>query len=304
MATETVPMDDKELFSAATADEAPAAVETPEPAAEAEVTTEQPRDEQGRFAPKTEQAQADAAPTQQQPETVTTEQKDEGGQVPSWRLREVREAREAAERRAEEAGRQAYATQQQMAAMQRELAALKQPKQEPVDFFADPDAAFKQRTAPIEEQFAQLQAEIRMNSSKAMAIARHGAEAVDEMEKAVAEAMRNNSPDINTLRSQLATSSDPVGTAMQWHSSTKVIRETGGNIAAYKEKLLAEAMKDPAFQAKVIEAARGQANPGSRPNIQLPPSLNKTAGSGVTASELESEDMSDRALFRQAVNSR
>jgi hypothetical protein len=151
---------------------------------------------------------------------------------------------------------------------------LQKPKQEPVDFFADPNAAFKQQVAPLEQQFNQLQAEIRMETSRARAEARHGWEAVAEMEKAVAEAMRANDPGINTLRGQLATSRDPVGTAMQWYSGQKVMKETGGDIAKFKDKILADAMKDPTFQAKVIEAARGQP-PGTRPNIQLPPSLNK-----------------------------
>lgn len=305
MATETVPMDDKELFSAATAPETTEVVETP--VEQPQETIEQPRDEHGRFAPKTETApQADAAPTQQQPETVKTEatQSDDGN-VPSWRHRELREERDTIRRQAEEAQRQAYAFQQQVADMQRQMQALQQPKQEPVDFFADPNAAFKQQVAPLEQQFAQLQAETRLANSKALAIARHGAAAVDEMEKAVSEAMRANDPSINALKSLLATSPDPVGTGMQWYSNQRVMKETGGDIAKFREKIIADAMKDPNLQAKWLETTRGSAQPtGARPNIQLPPSLNRTAGSGVTAAELNSEDMSDGALFRDAVGSR
>jgi myosin heavy subunit len=302
MAIETVPMDDKELFSAAIADEAPAAVETPEPAEVAtEADTGQPRDEHGRFAPKTEAPQADAAPIQQPATVAETPKDDEAGNVPSWRLRELREERDALRRQHEETTRTAYAYQQQMAEMQQRLADLQKPKQEPVDFFADPSAAFKQQVAPLEQQFQQLQAETRMANSKAIAIARHGVAAVDELEKAVAEAIRANDPNINTLRSQLATSHDPVGTAMEWYSGQKVMKETGGDIAKFKDKILADAMKDPTFQAKVIEAARGQAASGQRPNIQLPPSLNKTAGSGGSTTDLTDADMSDRALFQHAV---
>jgi myosin heavy subunit len=299
--TEVVHVDDNELFRGAMSDEAPAVEATPEPAAETPTQTERERDELGRFAPKTEGTQADAAPTQQQPEVKS--ETDEGGQVPSWRMRELREERDALRRQHEETSRQAYAYQQQMAEMQRQMQALQAPRQEPVDFFADPDAAHKQRIAPLEQQFAQLQAEMRMNSSKAMAIARHGAGAVDEMEKAVAEAMRNNDPNINTLRSQLATSSDPVSTAMQWYSSQQVMRETGGDIAKFKEKILADALKDPAYLAKATEAIRGQPS-GTRPAINLPPSLNRMAGSGVTTSDLEAGDMSSEGLFRNAVGSR
>lgn len=310
MATEvTVPMDDKELFSAAMADEAPVVEATPEPAP-AEAEPEQPRDEHGRFAPKTEPApQADAAPTQQPAETVT-EPKDEGGNVPSWRLREIREERDALARRAQEIEQQATTYQQQMAAMQRQLAELRAPKQSPEElnnsFYVDPTGAVRQQLTPYEERIAKLEGDLRMSTSRAMAVARHGWDAVAEVEKAVAEAMRTNDPQLQPLVAQLQVTDDPVGAAMQWHSSTRLLKETGGNINAYRDKILADAMKDPAFQAKVIEAARGQAgqaNPGS-PNIKLPPSLNKTAGSGVTAADLSSDDMSDRALFKHAVGSR
>jgi hypothetical protein len=281
---------------------------TPEPAPVESVEAGQPRDESGRFAPKTVEApQAEAAPTQQQPEAVTTEAKDEA-QVPSWRHRELREERDALRRQAEEASRQSYATQQQMAEMRRQLQSLQAPKQEPVDFFADPDKAIGQRLSPMQEQFNQMQAELRMETSRALNVARHGWDAVNEVEKAVGDAMQANDPSINLLRSQLQTSRDPVGTAMTWYSNSKLQKETGGNLTAYRDKLLADAMKDPAFQAKVIEAARtsanGAAGTSSAPNIKLPPSLNKTAGSGVTSAELDSEDMSDRALFKQAVNTR
>ncbi len=299
MATETtVPMDDKELFSAAMADEAPATEATPEPAAAAPESG-QPRDEAGRFATKTDEApQAGAAPTQQQPDAVT-EAKDEGGNVPSWRLREIREERDAHARRVQEIEQQASTYQQQMAAMQRQLAEFQRPKQEPVDFYVDPQAAFKQQLSPYEERIAGLEAELRMSTSRAMAVAEHGVKAVQEAEKAVDDAVARNDPSLQTLTAQLRVSRDPVGTALRWHSNNQLLRETGGNISAYRDKILADAMKDPAYQAKVIEAARGQ--PGAPPNIKLPPSLNRTAGSGVSASELSSEDMSDRALFQQAV---
>jgi hypothetical protein len=184
MAIETVPMDDKELFSAAMADEAPAVVETPEPAEVAtEADTGQPRDEHGRFAPKTEAPQADAAPTQQQPTVAETPKDDEAGNVPSWRLRELREERDALRRQHEETSRTAYAISSKWLRCVSSWQASKQPKQEPVDFFADPNAAFKQQVAPLEQQFNQLQAEIRMETSRARAEARHGWEAVAEMEK-------------------------------------------------------------------------------------------------------------------------
>jgi hypothetical protein len=311
MAIETVPMDDKELFNAAMADEpTQEAVTTEAPVEERSAPTEQviegktdhPTDPNryvdGTWKPKAGEGQSTEVAT----EAKSTQSPDRDGWVPTGVHRELREDRDSYRRQADEASRQAGAMQQQLAAMRQQMEALQKPKQEPVDFYVDPPAAFKQQLTPYEERLAKLEGDLRMNSSRSLAVARHGWDAVAEVEKAVADAMRANDPSLHALQAQLRVTDDPVGAAMQWHSSTKLMKETGGNITAYRDKILADAMKDPTFQAKVIEAARGQTAPGSRPNIQLPPSLNKTAGSGGgTTPELNAEDMSDRALFQHAV---
>src|SRR5687767_7232752 len=89
-------MDDKELFNAATSDEV-ATVETP---ADTPETVDQPRDEHGRFAPKASEPEAEQVTPQPEPAAQPEPQE---AQVPSWRLREEREAREAAESRYREA---------------------------------------------------------------------------------------------------------------------------------------------------------------------------------------------------------
>jgi hypothetical protein len=310
---ETVPIEDKGMLSdiMAERDDAPPEpiaepAETPEPIADA---TGRLHGQDGKFVPKAKEP--DAAPIQQQaPETPDTPQPtedDKAAQVPSWRLREVREAREAAERKAEEAVRESYAVRQQLQDMQRRLAELQKPKQEPVDFFANPEAAIAQHISPIEERFAQLQSKLLLNSSRAMAVAIHGAAAVQEMEAAVEKATRENHQELSLLAAQMRASDDPVHVAMQWHKRTKLWETTGGDPDAYKKRVLEDAMKDPEFQAKVLAAARGQAEatPTARPNVQLPPSLNKATGAGLTNSDPSEEaDMTDRGLFKYAMGNR
>lgn len=292
--TDTVPLDvsDKELFQSAIE-------EVPKETTAEPIEAEQPRDEQGRFAPKAKEAEA--APIQQPVTEQPTEPKtDEGGQVPSWRLREVREARETAERRAQEAERQSYAVQAQLQAMQREMAQLRQPKQEPVDFFADPDAALKQRIDPLTSQFQTIVQDMQRELSETKAIARYGAEAYAAMETELQAAMVAGEPEVHQLRAQALSSRDPAAVAMQWYQQRKVMKEVGNDPTKYKQRILDEAAKDPAFQAKVMEAARSQAST-SRPNVQLPPSLNRAPGSGVGHATLDEGDMSDAALFRHAI---
>lgn len=296
----TVPMDDAALMQSALAPEPV----REEPAPAPEQPQEQPRDEHGRFAPKTEAKVEPEVPAQpeQPPQPQQPTDDDKSGQVPSWRLREVREAREAAERRAEQEAQQRYALQQQLQQMQRQMETLQKPKQEPVNFYDNPDGALDQRLQPVEERMSQFESRMRYNMSRVMAIATHGAGLVAETEQAVEKATRENHPDVPMLVAQLRASDDPVGVAVQWHKRSKLLTETGGDLSSYRQKILDEAMKDPAYQAKVLEAARGQATQQqTRPSVQLPPSLSRAAGTGATEPVgLSDADMSDAALYAHA----
>lgn len=302
MATETtVPMDDTGMLSSIMSEErepaAPAVEPDPKPEPEAEpAPQERPRDEHGRFVakqPETPVAEAPQAPEQ------TPEPKDDA-HVPSWRLREVREAREAAERRAEEASRNAYALQQQMADMRRQLEALQKPKAEPVDFFQNPDQAFEQRVTPIQNEIQQFKRDMVLDFSRELAVVKYGEPAVTEMEQAVAKAMQSNHPDMQFLAMRMNSSRNPVSVAMDWYKNQKLVEATGGDPEKYKQRITDDLLKDPAFLAKAVDAARAQAGQKSTPSVQLPPSLNRAPGSGVSASELDDGDMSDAALFKHA----
>jgi hypothetical protein len=285
--TETVPMDDSELFQSAMED-TEATPDTPEP--------EQPRDEHGRFAPKaaepepTEQAVAEVAPTE--PDAK------EDGQVPSWRLRELREARDAAEQKAQRESQERYALQQQFAQLQREMSTLKAPKPEPVDFFQNPDEAMNQRLAPVQSELQAATFNLRMEFSRELAVLKHGENVVAEVEDAVAKAMASNHPDMPTLAAQMRQSSNPVEAVIKWHQRNKMMDTTGGDLNKYREKVLEEAMKDPAFQAKVLEATRQTAP--ANPQFRVPPSLNKATGAGVSNVDPD-DDASDAGIFRHAM---
>ncbi len=305
-------IDSREMFEAAMAPEPKAEPVKAEPAEapKPEPEGDRPRDEHGRFvATKDEAKPDDVAPAAQQAVAgiqPITEQTDAAANVPSWRLREVNEGRAAAERRAEEAARDRATLQAQMQAMAAELQALRTPKAEPVDFFANPDEALQQRLTPIEARFAKLEQDLRLSSSRTAAIAVHGAPAVMEMEKAVAKAMSESHPDIPGLAMRMRSSDDPAGIAMHWYKQTRLWEATGGDPDAYKTKVLEEALKNPEHLAKAMEAARTQAGggtaSGTRPAINLPPSLSKAPGAGMNNAAADDGDMSDRALFRHAMS--
>lgn len=295
-----VPMDDRELMQAAMTDtpqEAPQ--EQPQ---EQRSEPDRPRDDKGRYVARAEtpeQPQVEQAPQQQAP---TDEGKDDqSGHVPAWRLREIREARDAADARAREFEQRLFSTNGQMAELQRQLAEFQQPKVEPVDFFQNPDDAFKQRISPLEQRLQSAENRLIVRASRAEAVAEHGRAAVAEMETALGKAMQSGNPAVNALRAQMAASEHPVGVAMDWYKQNSLYERTGGDLDGYVQKQLDERLKDPEFLAKAVELARVQASGGqSRPKVQLPPSLNKAAGSGGNPTTTEPNDMSDASLYQYA----
>src|SRR5262245_38242107 len=120
MATVSVPMDDAELFAAATAPgESPAAPETP--AATPEPPAEpggQPRDEQGRFAAR--QPAEPAEPTA--PGQPGEQPADEPHAIPPWRLNEVTQERNDLRQRLEETRNQNAAFAHQLRQLQQHIA--------------------------------------------------------------------------------------------------------------------------------------------------------------------------------------
>lgn len=292
-------LDDKELFQGALTDEP-----KQETAKEQPAEPERPRDEQGRFAPKVESDQPAKVETNAEvtPQADPKTKDDPEGNIPSWRLRELREARDAETKRAEDAIRRDAATQAEMREMRNRLAQFEKPKVEEVDFFQNPDEALKQRLSPWQEEQRQLNQTVLLNSSRALAIATHGIAAVNDLDTAIKTAMDKGDREVYRLRDEMLGSNDPVGLAMQWHKGRKLWETTGGDPEAYKQRILDEALKDPAYQAKVLEAARGTASTttGNRPNIQIPPSLNRATGSGGSTPSADDDDVSDAALFKHA----
>lgn len=292
MSEVTVPMDDKELMQAAMSDEPIAEkVATPEPESVVEQQG-QPRDEHGRFAPKAADEPAPVEQPKAEPE------KEDRGNIPAWRLREEAEARRAAEARLEEFNRREWQRDQELAQLRQQLQQFQAPKQEPVDPYADLPGAIKQATSPFEDRFASFESKMMLRASRAEAVVDYGKQAVVEMEQAIEKAMQSRNPEMQLLSMQMRASDHPVGIAMKWYQNNKLVETTGGDIEAYKAKLL----EDQEFLGRAVEAARLRASgqPGQKPapNIQLPPSINKATSS--LSHEAADNDMSDAAMWRHA----
>lgn len=101
-------------------------------------------------------------------------------------------------------------------------------------------------------------------------------------------------------------SHDPYGVIVRWHNDGETLRSIGGDLDGYKKRILEEALSDPDYRKRVIDAAKGQAqangNSVARPvTVASSPSLgNIGAGGG----EAQIAEPSDADLFRQATSAR
>lgn len=260
---------DQEIFDQSIEEQSQNTPETPTEASE-EAKAERARDERGRFVSaatgEPEQVEAVEAP---QPEAVKPAPKDEdGARVPSWRLAEEAERRRSAEQALNE-----LRNEFQMLRMQ-----MQQPQQAPTvpqeapDIFADPQAFVQNLTGTFEQRMNQL----RLENSLRFAHHAHGEkfnEAYNEFTNYVAQ-----SRDQATYQRVMA-SHDPGEALVQWHKEQSLQKELGGSdLKTFLEKQREEWLKDPAVQAKVIEAFRATQQARSPSNLtSVPPSLSKAA---------------------------
>lgn len=278
-----------DLLDSAMTDEPVVTQEAATPQAEAQ-DAGQPRDEQGRFAvQQAEQSaaeQADPAQSQQPPQ----------GFVPSGRLREEREAREAAERRFQEAQAQ---WQRELQQIRSQLPQPEQPKAP--DVFEDPNGflnhGVRQAIDPIQSQIGQL----REFYSQREAVREHGADKVKAAYDWIAEGMRINDPARSSIYQRAMRSMDPYGEIVSEHQKSTIYSQIGNDPQAWFGKTLEERLTtDPNFAAELLQkiqgAVQGQNTPQGQNNIiNVPPNLRRAPG--ARAGSAESGDMSNASLL-------
>lgn len=298
--TETaVQMDDKALFDAAVATEAPAQAEAQEAATEQPQDAGQPRDERGQFAAKTEQ------PVPAEPAQVEqTQQPDNAAQIPAWRVSEIAEARRAAEARASENERRADEAERQARQFQAQLRQLTEKPPETFDPYVDPEKFTDQRTRAAVDPLAKQMADTREYFSRKDAIRAYGQETVASAYKAFETAIKSGDPRVAGLVQRVLGGPDPFEDIVSWHKRETALNTVGGDPNAWFEKELERRSKeDPEFQAKYPALRTAQPSPsqnGAAPSVvKLPPSLNRQPG---TAAAGQTGSLSDADLYRHAIS--
>lgn len=300
MGTVSVDVDHGEMFANAMADE-PEAVGTETEAVETaqepspEPQGQQPRAPNGQFAAKDQQVEPQAiAPTDP---TVTQAaplaEKGQPGWVPEWRMGEV--TRERNEYRDRVAQIEAQLRQFQAAQQTQQQA---QPQQPTPDLYEDPNAYFRHVAQPMLEQQARtIRGEMSLQFAQ-MQNPEGFAKAYQALEQ------RLGAGDAQ-LKARIGNSQNPGAELMRWHQEQELFQTTGGDLQGFLAKQQEQLLKDPAFLAKAIEAAKAQQQPGNGVNgratpnkVNLPPSLSRLPSSSGNGDD--DGDMSDAALFRHA----
>jgi hypothetical protein len=290
MTEETIDqISDADVFQEAVAVEPKVETEAPEKEQAEEVQAERDRDEKGRFVAKDKDEEvgdepapvAEAALEEAPPEPVK-EKPDH--RIPLTELLNEREKRQNAERQ-----REAY--EQELSQLRQQMQALQQPK-EPIDIFANPEAY----TQSIEQQMGEKLRAMEANFSLRLAHNKHG----EVFTEAFQEVMQR--PLSDPMRQQVINSSDPGETLVSLYQRERTYKEVGTDPAAYKAKILEDALKDPSFLAQAMQTARQTAGAQPKPNnkIDLPPSLNKVA----SANSGDDNDDSDGSVFSYAIGRR
>lgn len=234
-----------------------------------------PRDEKGRFASK--EARPEPAPeaTGEKPQTapppVAVPQSPPEGYVPLAALVDQRlEARQAKQRLQE---------------LERQLREAQAPKTEPVDFYADPDAAFNQRLQQALNPFQQQLQEAKTALLEERLYRIAGGEKAAKIEQELQKAMESDDPEIQMLSHALQTQGlAAVQALVQWYD--KRTFDPSAERERLKAELLAELQaegKVPAAQAAPavspaampsnLAAARNVGTRSSGPAWSGPPSL-------------------------------
>jgi len=292
---------DQELFSEADAPDAEEALKAPtaETTSEADADTPEAEAATAEDAPVVE---ADAEPAEQSQDSPAQEAdaQEEGseqpkGGVPPHRLREQTD-------RAKKAEAELEAERKEREALQRRLDRLEdnfhrqqsQPEQKPAttpDFFADPEGAIKRLNETFEQKLTQQAIDFSLKSA-------HRAYG-QEFDEAYNGLMQSN--DAAAARA-IMQAPDPGEALVIHHRRNKLLQETGGDLDGFTEKLKAELLSDPEFQAKALEAARANAsgtNASGTPNLNIPQSVNSgTRAADARPSPLK--QMTQKEWFTEA----
>lgn len=241
----------------------------------------QPRDEQGRFAAQQERDEAAADDNSGDGQPASTDD-GEGGRVPAWRLRELREERDR-ERQEREAERRQWEAERRELEQLRQMRDANQQQPEDIpDVLIDPEgyaAYVGGQATSIAEAVRREMVKTRVDSTFEDAKDQNP-ERFNKAYEAILEAKRMGDPIVD----RITNAPNPGRALMRWYGQQEAIRETGGDLTAYEQKVREKAMKDPEFRKQILADIEAEARGGGNSmvvngsNAPTLPSLNRMTG--------------------------
>jgi hypothetical protein len=235
------------------------------------------RDEHGRFT-KQEAAgdDGDSDAGQKDKTAKGDDEEGEGGRVPAWRLREIREERDA-ERREREAERREL---EQLRAFHAQMQRQQQQRQQPQrpDPINDPDAYAEYLEQTVGSRVKTVEEVVRdrfVNMTFAEQHEQHG-EAFEQAMQALETARDPR------LVAEIQNALNPGKALMKWYSRHKAMTEVGDDLDGFKKKHRSELMADPEFRKEFMAALEAEArggDAGRSENVTTLPSVNRAPGS-------------------------
>ena len=302
-----IPVSDSELFSSATAPEPKEAPPPPHP-------DDAGRDIHGRFRPQGEQPpKPPGEPPAPPPPGQPTPQPSPGtpppaasvppvaddANVPSWRLREEREQREALARQLQERDFALRQMQQRMDEFEKQ----RSPGQEMPDPLVDPQGY---RTA-LENKFTNDLRTVQLENNLQLNRLQHGP-VFDEAYQAFMQAAQGDTG----FARLIVNSPNPGGAMVNWYKRAVTLARVGDDPEAFINAEIERRLSDPQFLGTALERARAVASGQSptngatppRPNniTQIPPSLARIPSGAPTEVATGADGMpSDQELFKSSL---
>lgn len=205
---------------------------------EQQTTREDGRDDRGRFAPgqARQQAEQDAQAHQQQDQQPAP---DQGQQVDPTRPPPGFIPQQAFDARMAKAEKQ---FQDRVAALEAQLNQFRhqqpvqqQPqRQQPPDWFDNPDAAFEARLQERLAPIAQGQGSIVENFSRMMASEKHGEDAVNSAMQDITNRVQTNPAAMQATYMRIMRSPHPYGELVKWHKEQSALSTYGDDPEAWR----------------------------------------------------------------------
>ena len=256
----------------------------------AETPAEQPQETpQAEAAPE---AQPQGQPVAGQPtaQPVAEKAPEDSRHVPIGVMLDERDKRRMAEQRAE-----AYARQLQ------EFQARQQQQQRP-EFWEQPENNIDYRIQQALQPYAQQLVAQRETFARALAETQHGSDKVSAAFKDISDRINSGDPSARFDYQRIMSEPNPYSALVDLHKQRQTIAEIGSDPAAYRAKALDEALKDPAFLARALEAAKSQAGASpsvvtyAAPKSKGVPSISNIGAAG-SISNGALPDLSDQELY-------